>query len=417
MKRGYKETEIGEIPVEWEVKSIGAIAEVKTGGTPSRSNPIYWNGNIPWMSSGEVNNKEIKKTEECITAMAVSNSNAQMLPPETIMMALNGQGRTRGTVAITKIPLTCNQSLAGLVCNKEMILPYFAFHYLENKYHELRHLTGEDARNGLNLSIIREILMPLPPLPEQKKIAEILSSIDKAIRATQAVIDQTKTLKQGLLNQLLTKGIGHKKFKMTEIGEIPVEWETVALNRLTNITRGASPRPINNPKWFAKNGPGWIRIEDVSKSDFYLRTTKQYLSEEGAENSVRVHPGDIIMSICGTIGKPVIIGIEACIHDGFVLFRNLSKELQRNYLYYSIQNLVSYFDSKGQPGTQKNLNTGIVKDTLIPLPSLQEQTRIVGILLSADDIIRENSKYYNQLTVTKLGLMQDLLTGKKRVKV
>ena len=113
-------------------------------------------------------------------------------------------------------------------------------------------------------------------------------------------------------------------YKMTELGEIPVEWEIKQLGELANIRRGASPRPIKDPKWFSEHSThGWIRISDVTKSSKYLYETEQYLSEAGIEKSRTVAPGDLIMSICGTIGRPIILRMNACIHDGFVAFESL----------------------------------------------------------------------------------------------
>lgn len=262
---------------------------------------------------------------------------------------------------------------------------------------------------------VGEMLLLLPSLPEQKKIAEILGSVDEAIQATQETIEQTKRVKKGLLQDLLTKGIGHTRFKKTEIGEIPEEWEVMKLEDLSNIRRGASPRPIRDPKWFADEGRGWVRIEDVTGQGKYLRTTKQRLSKLGVEKSVPINPGDLIMSICATIGVPSMVEMQACIHDGFVLFQDISDRLLRPYLYYSILNRRNSFTSKGQPGTQKNINTSIVKNVRIPMPSLSEQRQITNVLDSIDDLIGIEESSFGALEELKKGLMQDLLTGDVRV--
>src|SRR5205809_8019807 len=109
------------------------------------------------------------------------------------------------------------------------------------------------------------------------------------------------------MHRLLTKGIAHTKFKKTEIGEITDEWDLVRIGEIANVRRGASPRPIGDSSYFAEKGRGWIRIVDVTSTYKYLRTTAQYLSKKGEEKSVKVDPGDLIMSICATIGKPVIV--------------------------------------------------------------------------------------------------------------
>jgi type I restriction enzyme, S subunit len=184
----------------------------------------------------------------------------------------------------------------------------------------------------------------------------------------------------------------------------------VTLDEIADIRRGASPRPIGDPRWFSSDGPGWVRIADVTRSNRYLRTTEQRLSMDAVARSVRIAPGEIIMSICATIGKPIISAMDACIHDGFVVFRNLRREVSREFLYYFLQWKESEFAGRGQPGTQKNLNTTIVGATRIPLPGLPEQRKIAAILSSVDDAIEKTQAVIEQVQVVKKGLMQELLT-------
>lgn len=256
---------------------------------------------------------------------------------------------------------------------------------------------------------------PLPPLPEQKKIAAILSSVDEAIQATQAVIEQTRRVKQGLLQDLLTRGIGHTRFKQTEIGEIPEGWELSTVKDFCDVRRGASPRPIQDPKWFSASGPGWVRIADVTASDRYLRRTTQYLSPLGAEKSVRVSPGDLIMSIAATIGVPIVVDMDACVHDGFVVFRDLQSHVDVEFLRYTLEYGGEALARRGQTGTQKNVNTSIVGDMKVAIPPLIEQHRIVKVLQQADSQVTLMMNNRDQLLQLKSGLLQDLLTGKVRV--
>lgn len=241
--------------------------------------------------------------------------------------------------------------------------------------------------------------------------------MDDAIEKTQAVIDQLQVVKRGLMQELLTRGLPgrHTRFKRTEIGVIPEDWSLPLLSQVADIRRGASPRPIRDQRWFADNGRGWVRIVDVTRSDRILRTTDQTLSQLGADRSVSVDPGGLIMSICGTIGKPIIVGIRACIHDGFVVFRNLQAEVRRDFLYYQLQAAERRFVGKGQPGTQKNLNTTIVGRTPLPLPSTKEQDEISQMLWATDDSIAANERLLEQLHQIKQRVMAVLLAGELRV--
>ena len=201
-----------------------------------------------------------------------------------------------------------------------------------------------------------------------------------------------------------------ERYKDTPIGKVPVDWEVVTINDICKIRRGASPRPIGDSSFFSKTGRGWIRIADVTSTYKHLKKTIQCLSEKGVSKSVKVDPGDLIMSICATIGKPVIVDIEACIHDGFVLFAELSQKINKEYLFYFLQKIEKQIAVKGQIGTQGNLNTNIVRKTSFPLPPLQEQKKIAQIISTLDDAIEKTTQIIETTKDLKKGLMQKLFT-------
>ena len=176
------------------------------------------------------------------------------------------------------------------------------------------------------------------------------------------------------------------------------------------MRRGASPRPIADPSYFSDKGRGWVRIADVTETYKYLRKTSQYLSQIGELKSVCVNPGDLIMSICATIGKPVLVDMKACIHDGFVVFRNLQKEVDTEFLFYMLQQYGTKFAGMKQTGTQGNLNTNLVGSTAIPLPPFLEQRAIVGVLGVVDSAIEYADRVIAKTERLKRGLMQQLLT-------
>jgi type I restriction enzyme S subunit len=199
-----KRTELGIVPKDWHIMSIGDFAECVSGGTPSTMVASYWGGSIHWMSSGELSFKRIRETSERITEEGLSNSSARMLPPDCVLIGLAGQGKTRGTVAINEIELCTNQSIAAILPNSKFD-PFYLYHNLDSRYSELRRMSyGEGGRGGLNLSIIRSIKVPLPTRDEQVAIASILSDMDTEISALESRLDKTKMLKQGMMEELLT---------------------------------------------------------------------------------------------------------------------------------------------------------------------------------------------------------------------
>lgn len=165
---------------------------------------------------------------------------------------------------------------------------------------------------------------------------------------------------------IMQKYDSYKSSGIEWIGEIPSHWEVKKLKRLTSIKRGASPRPIDDPKYFNECGEfAWVRIADVSASERYLINTLQKLSDLGASLSVKRYPNDFFLSIAGSVGKPIITKIKCCIHDGFVYFPDL--KINPEFLYYIFSTDLPY-QGLGKLGTQLNLNTETVGEISIPLP-------------------------------------------------
>ncbi|GAA0104035.1 restriction endonuclease subunit S [Paraclostridium sordellii] len=403
MKEGYKKTEVGVIPDDWEVKSIGKISEVKTGGTPSRNNEDYWeNGTIPWMSSGEVNKKRVHYTKEFITELGLKHSNTSLLPKNTIMMALNGQGKTRGMVALLEIESTCNQSLAGIITNK-LVNPYYVYYYLESLYEKIRAITGDGARNGLNLALIREIKVGIPPLKEQEKIADILSTADCQIYDTEMLIEKCQELKKGLMQRLLTKGIGHTEFKKTEVGEIPVEWEVKKLDVICEFLDGMR-KPIKSSD--RENMKGIIPYYGASGiidwvNDYIFDEELILLGEDGENLKSRNVP--LAFRVNGKCWVNNHAHVLRCknANIGFVTEVLESKDY------------TSYVIGSAQP----KLTQSQCKKILIQVPSLKEQERIAQILASIDNEIEGYKNRKQNLKKLKKGLMQQLLTGKIRTSI
>ena len=267
---------------------------------------------------------------------------------------------------------------------------------------------------------IKRIKIPLPPIGEQRRIAEVLSTVDEAIRLVDESIARTERLKKGLMQELLTKGIGHKEFKQTEIGKIPKEWKVMKLKDVAEIRRGASPRPKGDPRYFGGVIP-WIKISDLSKykEGIYLTNTDDTVTEEGKKKSVYVEDGFLIVSNSGTIGEPAIVktGKGGCIHDGFIFVKPKDSKLSKYFLYYFFESKKSELKARAQKGTQGNLNTSIWKSIKISIPPSSEQQKISKVLLTIDEKLKTERKKREKLERIKKALMDLLLTGKVRVKV
>ena len=170
----------------------------------------------------------------------------------------------------------------------------------------------------------------------------------------------------------------YKDIGIPWLGDVPEHWEILSIKRLSQVKRGASPRPIDNPDYFDDDGEyAWVRIADVTASNMYLLETTQRLSDLGKSFSVPLQPNSLFLSIAGSVGKPIITKIKACIHDGFVYFPEYKHNMK--FLYYIFSSGQPYL-GLGKMGTQLNLNTDTVGAIKIALPSPKEQTAIAHYL-------------------------------------
>lgn len=187
----------------WEQHKLGDHSEIVAGGTPNTGHPEYWNPKeIPWMSSGEINNKVIYSTDNMISKIGFSNSSAKWVKEKSVLIALAGQGKTRGTVAISEIPLTTNQSIAAI--QPDSFLYYkFLFQNLEERYNELREVSsGDGTRGGLNKQIISDLEVLAPEIQEQIKIGDFLCGIDTLITLHQRKLEKLKNIKKACLEKM-----------------------------------------------------------------------------------------------------------------------------------------------------------------------------------------------------------------------
>ena len=196
------------------------------------------------------------------------------------------------------------------------------------------------------------------------------------------------------------------------LGKVPKHWKVLKIKRLTMVKRGASPRPIDDPKYFDDEGKyAWVRIADVTSSDRYLEKTTQRLTELGQSLSVALEPDDIFLSIAGSVGKPIITKIKCCIHDGFVYFPMLKED--REFLYYIFSSGKPYL-GLGKLGTQLNLNTDTVGDIFIGLPPIAEQRSIARFLdyktAQIDVLITKKETLLKKLAEKRTALISQAVT-------
>lgn len=429
-------TWLDQLPDHWNAASLRWMSKRYAGGTPDKGNEAYWvDGEIPWINSGAVNDGYITQPSELITREGFANSSAKWIPKDALVMALAGQGKTKGMVAQLGIPTTCNQSMAALVPDRRFA-PRYLYYWLTANYQNIRNMAGGEARDGLNLEMLGSIPCPVPPVGEQKAIARFLDTktaeIDTLVDQKRQLIARLKEKRSALIARTVTRGLPPEAAKAVGLnpnpetkdsgidwlGSVPSHWRIKAIKWESSVQRGASPRPIDDPSYFDDEGEyAWVRISDVTAAGMYLETTEQRLSSLGDSLSVRMEPGSLFLSIAGTVGKPCITKIKCCIHDGFVYFPRWKGDSR--FLFYVFASGEPY-KGLGKMGTQLNLNTDTVGSIVIGIPDQAEQVAISDYLdaktQQIDLMIGKVEVALDRLVEYRQALITSAVTGKINVR-
>ena len=198
-----KQTEIGEIPESWELARLGDVARITSGGTPDRTRPDYWNGGVPWIKTGEIRYNTIHKAEETISASGLENSAAKIIPAGTLLMAMYGQGVTRGKVAILGIDAALNQACAAILLSSR-VASLFAFFYLQFAYERIRTLGHGANQKNLNAQLVGSIHIPIPTPAEQEVICRVLTTVDARLSSIERECSLLEELYRAMLQELMS---------------------------------------------------------------------------------------------------------------------------------------------------------------------------------------------------------------------
>ncbi|MBP3907759.1 MAG: restriction endonuclease subunit S [Turicibacter sp.] len=291
------------------------------------------------------------------------------------------------------------------------------FNFMEYllKYLDYGKYATKTAQPLITQSILKQVKFSLPPLKEQQKIAEILSSVDAAIEKTEQVIAKTEEVKKGLMQQLLTKGIGHTEFKQTEVGEIPVEWEVKSGEELFNIVSGYSPSAVTD--LIEAGSILFLKVNDFNNNRMYIKQSALYFEEANNSKIKCYNPGTIIFPKRGAAiftNKIAILSKKAAF-DTNIMGLECNHLINNQFLYFYLKNygLYNISDNSGVP----QLNNKHINPLLIPVPSLNEQIKIVENIQCFEMKLEKELLYLEKLFKVKQGLMQQLLTGQVRVKI
>ena len=395
----------------WQDLPLSELATTIGGGTPSRSQPAYWNGDVPWATPTDVTGlkgRVISETNSTITDEGLANSSSVLLPPRSLLMTTRA---TIGACAVNQISMATNQGFQSLV-PKEGARVEFLYYLIQHHKRRLERLAAGSTFLEVSKRTIRDFRVVAPPLPEQRKIAAILSSVDDAIEKTQLVIDQVQVVKRGLMQELLTRGLPgrHTRFNKTEMGEIPEGWIIKTVAEVGKVVTGSTPNTSNQVFW---NGT----IPFVTPADLggtKVRITGRSVSEEGLVQVREIPSGTVMVTCIGSIGK-LGIAVERCCTNQQINSIIPGNSILSEYLHYALsltsRTLVGLAGVTAVPIVSKSRFLTL----RILVPSLAEQEQIARVLSGADYLIEVNQARLAALTEVKQALMPILLTGELRV--
>lgn len=387
--------------MKMKVVAIKSIADVSSGNTPSRRKSEYWNGSIPWITTGELESGYVTASKECVTEKALKETALKLYHKGTVLIAMYGQGKTRGTAAVLGIEATVNQACAALTvhsgCSK------FLFYQLQNSYHAIRRLSNTGNQENLNAEIIKNFKILWPDELEQQKISTILSTQDKVIELKEKLLAQKQQQKKYLMQQLLT---GRKrlpgfceKWTRKQLGElfenrVEINRSDLGLLAITS-TRGILPRDC-------------LDLKDNSSED-----KSKYL---------RICPGDIGYNTMRMWqGVSAYSEYEGIVSPAYTILAPMEGVYSRYFAYlFKTQSVIFSFYrfSQGLVDDTRNLKYENFKKISVSIPSkVAEQRAIVQILSTADHEIELLQKSIEAEKQKKKALMQLLLTGKVRVRI
>lgn len=384
-----------QIPAGWEETTLGERAEAMfSWGTPSTSREEYYSWEIPWVRTQEVNFNYINKTEVNITELGLKNSSAKWIKKNTVIIAMYWNSAWR--VAYSNIDATTNQACCNFFGNKSCDNK-FVFFNLMNRYKEILWMANWAAQQNLSVTVLKQLPIHLPPLPEQQVIAAVLSSFDDKIELLRA---ENQTLEQ----------MGQELFK-ERFGKSP-NIKVWMLGDWVDVKRGSSPRPIQD--YISEKGYKWLKISDASAVDSpFIFDIKECIREEGLNKTILLKSGTLVLSNSATPGIPKILAVDSCIHDGWLHFPK--SRFSNEFLYLLFKEIRPKLIQQGSGSVFTNLKTDILKKYEIPIPDQETLSKFDLVIKPLFNKIRANSEQIQTLSATRDQLLPKLMSGEVRV--
>ena len=396
---------------EWSSTVLGEFSEVVRGGSPRPIDGFLTTAvdGLNWLKIGDVDKeaKYVTQTAEKVRPEALSKT--RVVNPGDLILS---NSMSFGRPYILQIKTCIHDGWIAVTHIADEVTRDFLYYLISEPKSQIYFLNNAAGSGVLNLNadIIKALPVCHPLAPEQQKIADCLSSLDELIAAQARKVDALKTHKKGLMQQLFPReGETQPWLRFPEFRDAG-EWGTAVLGALSEVVRGGSPRPIDGFLTTAADGLHWLKIGDVDKDAKYVTKTAEKVRTEALNKTRVVNPGDLILSNSMSFGRPYILQIKTCIHDGWIAVTHITKRVERDFLYYLISSSKSqsYFVNNAAGSGVQNLNADIIKALPVCYPASSEQQRIASCLSSLDDLITAAIQELATLKTHKKGLMQQL---------
>jgi type I restriction enzyme S subunit len=390
----------------WKECKLGDSIELVGGGTPKTSIPEYWNGNIPWLSVVDFNTgkKYVDQTEKSITELGLKNSSTKILNPKDIIISARG---TVGVIAVLKREMAFNQSCYGIRNIPNITEQEFLYYLLKDSIDGFKQIAHGGVFDTITRETFDSIDILLPPLPEQKAIAAVLSSLDDKIDLLHR---QNKTL----------EAMAETLFRQWFVEEADEGWEEGKLSQYVDIGIGRTP-PRQEHEWFSESETDikWISIKDLGNDGTYIFKTAEYLTRNAVERfNVPVIPSNtVVLSFKMTVGRVAIttekmLSNEAIAHFKFKHDTPFSVE----YLYFYLKTY--QYDSLGSTSSIVTaINSAMIKDLSIIIPDISKMNQFNNVVKRSFEKIRSNQVQIRTLESLRDTLLPKLMSGEVRVKV
>jgi len=405
---GYKQTEIGEIPEEWKVDIAKNIFPKVTDGTHDTPKPS--SEGYPLITSKNLKNGSINFDKCYLIKESDYNEVNKRSKVEHCDVLFGMIGTIGNPVFIKKEYKNFAIKNIGLFkTGGDSSLGKWLYYYLSSaiiKRYIDRKLEGT-SQKFIPLGFLRQLLILLPPRKERNKIVSILSAVEEAIQNADGIIAKTEELKKGLMQEVLTRGIGHTRFKKTEIGEIPEEWTRKKLSEVGKFINGYAFKPSD----WKKSGIPIVRIQNLND-----RQAKFNYFDGNIENKYILHDGDLLLSWSASLGVYLWKRGKAALNQH--IFKVLPEEnVDKLFLFYMLHKTIKTLKRHVHGSTMRHFKKRELDATAIALPPFPEQQKIADILFMVDEKINSEKNTKEKLKELKKGLMQVLLTGEVRVKI